>query len=418
MRVLMLTQSYAPIVGGIEHMVEDMSAELARRGHDIAVATLRQPHSEPVGSDEVPAFGLGTSVHGLPGLRLDEERRHAPPGPDPRTTRELRQLVKRFRPDVVHAHDWLIHSYLPLDRRSPIALVLSMHDYGLTCATKRFMHKGSVCGGPGPIKCLLCACEVYESVAKGAPAALGTRLSEGRIREHVDVFLPVSTAVRNLCRLGPEDAHRVIPNFVPDPPPPLADDPGLERLPEEPFILYFGDVSEEKGVHNLVAAYRELDAAPPLVLIGRRVPGEIEDTAGALALGRMPHRLVLEALRRALFTVAPSIWADPFPLVALEAAAAGKPTIASRIGGLQDSVVDGETGLLVPPGDRPALAAAMRRLIDDAAARERMGATAASRQASLFTPGTVVPQYERAYELALERRRAHRGAPGGDPGPG
>jgi glycosyltransferase involved in cell wall biosynthesis len=186
----------------------------------------------------------------------------------------------------------------------------------------------------------------------------------------------------------------------------------LAQLPKEPFILYFGDVSEEKGVHHLVASYRDLDAPPPLVLIGRRVPGEVEDTAGGLALGRMPHRLVLEALRRSLFTVAPSIWSDPFPLVALEAAAAGKPTIASRIGGLQDSVVDGETGILIPPGDRPALVKAMRRLIDDAESRERMGAAAAARQAELFTPDTVVPQYEQAYELALEQRelRRHAGA--------
>ncbi|HEX5415761.1 MAG TPA: glycosyltransferase family 4 protein [Chloroflexota bacterium] len=409
MRVLMLTQSYAPIVGGIEHMVEAIGTELAERGHEVAVATLRQPQSEPIGSEAVPAIGIGTSVHSLPGLRLEEERRHAPPAPDPRTTWELRRLMRSFRPDLVHAHDWLIHSYLPLDRRSSPGLLLSMHDYGLTCATKRFMHMGrSLCSGPGPAKCVRCGNEVYDSVAKGTSSALGTRMSERRIRRHVDVFLPVSTAVRDLCRLGPDDVHRVIPNFVTGRSPHLGDEPDLSELPNEPFVLYFGDVSEEKGVHHLLAAYRELEAAPPLVLIGRRFPGQIEDTAGALALGRMPHRLVLEALRRSLFTVAPSIWSDPFPLVALEAAAAGKPAIASRIGGLQDSVVDGETGILVPPGDRRALVQAMRRLIDDVELRDRMGAAAASRQAKLFTPDTVVPQYEDAYELALERRRARR----------
>jgi glycosyltransferase involved in cell wall biosynthesis len=119
----------------------------------------------------------------------------------------------------------------------------------------------------------------------------------------------------------------------------------------------------------------------------------------------MPHRFVLEAVRRSLFTVAPSIWSDPFPVVALETAAAGKPIIASRIGGLQDSVAHEESGLLVPPGDRAALADALRRLLTDEELRTRMGAAAAARQKSLFSPDTVLPQYEEAYELALARRQ-------------
>jgi glycosyltransferase involved in cell wall biosynthesis len=405
MRVLMLSQSYAPIVGGIEHMVEDISAELVKRGHEVLVATLRQPGADPVGSKSVPVHPLGTIVHDMPGLELDPERHHLPPAPDPRTTRELRHLMRRFQPDVVHAHDWLVHCYLPLEQRFRAALLLSMHDYGLTCATKRFMHRGAVCDGPATAKCVRCSCEVYDNRAKGTIAALGTRASERRVRRRVDVFLAVSTAVRDLCRLGSGEVHRVIPNFVPPQPPPLTDDPNLARLPAEPFILYFGDVSKEKGVDNLLAAYRKLDSAPPLVLIGRRFPGQVEDTTGAITLGPMPHRFVLEAVRRSLFTVAPSIWSDPFPVVALETAAAGKPIIASRIGGLQDSVAHEESGLLVPPGDRAALTDALRRLLTDEELRTRMGAAAAARQKSLFSPDTVLPQYEEAYELALARRQ-------------
>jgi len=412
MRILMLTESYAPIVGGIEHMVESMSAELSGRGHEVSVATLRQPGSEPVGSEAVPVHPLDTAVRSVPGIELDPERRHATPFPDPRTTLKLRRLLRRDEPDVVHAHDWLIHSYLPLNRRSRAALVLSMHDYGLTCATKRFMRDGAVCDGPGNAKCLRCANGVYESVLKGGAAAIGTRASERRFRRGVDVFLPVSTAVRDFCRLGEDDLHRVIPNFVTGQPPPVDDDPELDALPGEPFVLYFGDVSEEKGVDALIAAHRLLDDPPPLVLVGRRFPGQIEDTAGALALGPMPHKLALEAVRRSLFTVAPSVWSDPFPVVALETAAAGKPIVASRIGGLRDSVADGESGFLVPPGDREALADALRKLIGDGDLRARMGAAAASRQSTLFTPDSVVPQYEEAYELALERRRARRAGAG------
>src|SRR5207244_1169405 len=91
-------------------------------------------------------------------------------------------------------------------------------------------------------------------------------------------------------------------------------------------------------------------------------------------------------------------------LVALETAAAGKPIVASDIGGLGEVVVDGETGLLVPPGDAGALSAAMQRLLREPELRERLGA-AAREHAAEFSPAVVVPQFEQAYEAALAARR-------------
>jgi len=402
----MLAQSYAPILGGVERIVEDLSGELNRRGHEVSVATLRQPGAEPPsGEAGVEVHALGSSTYRLPGIRLDSERRHAPPAPDPETVLELRRLVRRLRPDVVHAHNWLIHSYLPLDRRSGPALALSMHDYGLVCATKRFLNQGAPCSGPELLKCVRCAGDYY-SPAKGAGVAALTRLSERRVRRHVDVFLPVSGAVRERCGEGAGERWRVVPNFIGElPPPPPVGDPLLAGLPSEPFILYFGDVTVDKGAARLAEAYGSLPDPPPLVLVGRCFLDEVASLPGVVALGPLPHRYAIEALRRSLFTVVPSILPETFGLVALETAAAGKPIVASDIGGLSDVVVDGETGLLVRPGDARALAAAIERLIGDAGLRERMG-EAAGRRAADFAPDAVVPQFEAAYELALEARRA------------
>jgi glycosyltransferase involved in cell wall biosynthesis len=408
MRILMLTQSYAPIVGGVERVVEDLSSELRRRGHEVGVATLRQPGepSERV-DDGVAVHPLGSATYRLPGVRLDQERRHAPPLPDPETALQLRRLIRRERPDVVHAHNWLIHSYLPLDRREGPALALSMHDYGLICATKRFLNQGAPCSGPGMAKCIRCAGAFY-SPAKGFGIAVSTRLSERRVRRHVDVLLPVSTAVRDLCRVGPDELHRVIPNFIRALPPAPADaEARLAELPREPFILYFGDVTVDKGAEFLVKAYRSLEDPPPLVLIGRCFLPEMNAVPGVIALGPLPHAVAMEALRRALFTAVPSILPEAFGLAALETAAAGKPIVASDIGGLRDVVVDGETGLLVAPGDVQAMAAALRRLLADAGLRERMGA-AARVHASGFSPDAVVPRVEEAYEAAIQARRARR----------
>jgi glycosyltransferase involved in cell wall biosynthesis len=402
---MMLAQSFAPIVGGEERVVEDLSRELVARGHDVSIATLQQP------GDVTPGEVAGARVHALRSSTYrvtrghqDTERRHAPPAPDPETVLDLRRVLDRERPQIVHAHNWIAHSYLPLARRSHSALALSLHDYGLVCATKRLRRHENVCSGPAPVKCEVCASGHY-GPAKGLVAAFGTRAFGPRLRRHVDVFLPVSSTVEELCRIREDEASRVIPNFIGELPEPDLGDPRLEELPDEPFILFFGDATTDKGAWHLANAYLRLDDPPPLVLVGRSYIDELTEHPRILATGAWPHQLAIEALRRSLFTVAPSLWPEPFGLVALEAAAAGKPTVASDIGGLRDIVADGETGFLVPPGDRPALTAAMQRLIADEGLRERLGAGARER-ASTFSPDAIVPQFEGAYELAIAGRRA------------
>jgi len=408
MRIMMLAQSFAPIVGGEERVVEDLSRELVRRGHDVSIATLQQPGDRPVG--EV----AGARVHTLRSTSYrftrnhrDAERRHAPPTPDPETVFDLRRVLQRERPQIVHAHNWIVHSYLPLAREAHSALALSLHDYGLICATKRLRRKDGICSGPAPVKCQLCAGEHY-GLAKGLVTAFGTRAFESRLRRRVDVFLPVSSTVEELCRMREGDVSRVIPNFIGELPEPPSDDPRLAQLPEEPFILLFGDATVDKGAWHLAEAYRKLEDPPPLVLVGRCYIDELAERPGIHIMGTWPHRLAIEALRRSMFAVAPSLWPEPFGLVALEAAAAGKPIVASDIGGLRDIVIDGETGLLVPPDDRPALVRALRRLISDEELRARLGASARER-AARFNAETIVPCFEQAYETALANRRARTG---------
>lgn len=411
MRVLMVAQSFAPVVGGEERIVEDLSAELAKRGHEVAVATLRQPIGEPPPRrDGVAVELLRSTVQRVPGLAADPERSYATPGPDPLAVADLRRVLRRFRPDVVHAHNWLVHSYLPLAKRSGAAFVLSLHDYSLVCATKRFFYKGGVCSGPAARKCLAHSLDYY-GAGKGAVAYAGVFSSKPVLRRRVDMFLPVSEAVRELSGLDSSTPNRVVPNFIGELPPAPADHPSLRALPAEPFILYFGDVTEDKGVGALLEAYRGLERPLPLVLIGRQLIEGADQAPGVTVLDPVPHPVAIEALRRSAFSVAPSLLPESFGIVALEAAAAGKAAIVSAIGGLKDVVVDGETGILVPPGDREALREALRRLCEDPETRERMGEAARAR-ARLFGPEAVVPQFESAYELAVAARLKARGGRG------
>jgi glycosyltransferase involved in cell wall biosynthesis len=223
----------------------------------------------------------------------------------------------------------------------------------------------------------------------------------------VDRFIAVSEAVAIGNGL---EHHRlpvdVIPNFVAeDLPREQPDHTFLRRLPQGDFVLFAGDLRHAKGLPVLLEAYASLADPPPLVLIGKACP----ETPRAfpprvLALGEWPRAAVLAAWSRCLFGVVPSVWPEPFGMVLIEAMVCGKPVIASRIGGIPEVVVDGETGFLVPPGDVGALREAMAHLLAHPELRVRMGKASLERSFT-YCEATVIPHIERVYEAAIRARR-------------
>ena len=317
-------------------------------------------------------------------------------------------MVDRERPDVVHGHDWLARSALPLRRPAGRALVMSLHYYTLSCPKKTLLFRdGTLCSGPGPRKCLGCAGEHYGR-AKGAGIVAGNRWGAAAERRRVDLFLPVSQATADGNGLDERGLpYEVLPNSVPDPPPLDGEERELlAALPDDGFLLYVGDLRAEKGIHVLLDAYRGLEGAPPLVLIGKRWPqSPTELPPGVRFLENWPNAAVREAQRRCRALVVPSVWAEPFGAVVIEALAAGRPVVAARAGGIVDLVADGENGLLVARGDAGALRGALARIVSDDALVDAL-ARGASASAERFGAAAVLPRLERAYERAL-------GPPGG-----
>lgn len=408
MRILMLTQFYHPIIGGEEQMVKDMSVGLVQRGHEVAIATLWHEDFQDFEIDRgVQIFRIHSATQRANWLYTDKQRRHAPPWPDPEAMFALRRVLNQVQPQIVHAHNWLLYSFLPLKRLSRVRLVVSLHDYSLSCSKRRLVYQGLPCSGPGMTKCLSCAREHY-GLAKGIPTALGHRLMSSLGRLAVDMFLPVSMAVaRGNGIADSEIPYQVIPNFVPD-----VGDEGQKdieaytaQLPDEDFILFVGDLSRDKGIHILLAAYARLKNAPPLVLIGRRCPDTpSEFPPNVFFLSSWPHAAVMAAWRRCSLAVAPSVWPEPFGIVVLEAMTAGRPVIASRIGGLSDVVVNNETGLLVQPGDPRALQEAFERLLADRDFAMRLG-QAGLRRVEQFRAGAVIPRIEQIYRMVLAKEK-------------
>ena len=109
---------------------------------------------------------------------------------------------------------------------------------------------------------------------------------------------------------------------------------------------------------------------------------------------------VMEAWRRSLVAVAPSVGPEAFGIAIMEAMSVGRPVIASRTGGLIDLVADGESGLLVEPGNASALQHAIKQLLADPGLRRRMGDAALHRVVE-FQASSVVPRIEQVYERTL-----------------
>ena len=419
MRILMLTQFYPPIIGGEERHVKNLSAHLAARGHTVSVATILHKDMQPFEMDgSVRVHRIRSTMQRAKFLFSEDVRFHAPSFPDPELTSSLDDIIKQEKPDVIHAHNWLIYSFLPLKPHANAKLVLTVHDHSLICPKKKLIYGNAHCSGPGPIKCIGCAAEHY-GLAKGAPVLLTNGIMQVWERKAVDMFVPVSTAVGEDNRLmkagrpAPGLPVRVIPNFVPDsvgqinPVP----HPKTAELPQGEFILFVGAFGRYKGVDVLVEAHKKLKNAPPLVIIGYKTqeyPVQTENfPPNVVVLQDWPHEAVMQAWSRCQFGVVPSVWSDPCPTTAMEGMACSKAIVASSMGGLTDIVTNEETGLLVPPSDVTALAAALQRLVDDPALRARMGA-AGKRKLVQFQASTVVHQIETLYhELVCGTANAH-----------
>jgi glycosyltransferase involved in cell wall biosynthesis len=401
-KILLLAQFFPPVIGGEERHVQDLAVQLTRRGHEVVVGTQRHadaPDEETLDGYTVRRVG---SVMGRLGVGSGD-RRFAPSFPDPETTLALRRLGKEFQPDIVHAHNWIINSWIPVKPFVKAPLVWTLHAFGLNCATHRMVQGGNPCSGPGFKKCVGCAQTHYGKAIGAVVASTNAAMMPVR-KSAVDMFVSVSTdvAARNGL-LGTSLPQRIIPNFTDvaaaqEPAP--ADLVLNPSLPDEPFILFVGDQSNDKGLPDLLDAYRHAGEPLPLVVIGRSVdplPDWVAGRPKITVINGWPYANVVEAFRRCAFSVAPSRWAEPFGLVIIEAMLQGKPVIGSNHGGITDIIEDGETGFLIEPRDVGELQNRLEKLAQDVGLREQMG-TKARESVKRFDVGIVIGQIESMYD--------------------
>jgi glycogen synthase len=191
----------------------------------------------------------------------------------------------------------------------------------------------------------------------------------------------------------------------------------------EPYVLFVGRISEQKGILPLLEAARSLPEDVSLVLCASSPDTpELLSRLEAAVAGRprvrwinamLPVAEVVELYSHAAVFVCPSIY-EPFGLINLEAMACGTPVVATRVGGIPEVVVDGETGWLVPPGDEAALAQALRGALADPALARRMGEAGRRRVEAHFSWDRIAERTLAVYRDAIAAKAvARRGSPEG-----
>lgn len=362
MRIACLTCTYPPYAGGIGNVAARHAQMLAGAGHEVAVGT--PAFDDPPGRAVVD----GITVH-----RLPITVRHG----NSALVRGISRLVRHA--DVAYLHYPFYggaEAVARACRRSgiPYAVFFHMdvHRDGLAgrfiAAHRRFLQPG---------------------ILRTARAVL---VSSG------DYATTSSLSGLNLTDII-ESPYAAPERFTAAPPDPAA----LARMgldPARPIVLFVGamDIDHSfKGVPELLRAFTEMrdhPARPQLALAGgggqreeyMRLAAELGDD-GIVFPGRVDDDDLLCLYRAAYATVLPSTNSDEaYGVVLAEGMACGSPGIASALPGVRTVLRDGETGLLVPPGDVPALGAALRRLLDDPPLRERMSAAALEDRATRLSP--------------------------------
>ena len=402
MRIAMVSEHASPLAtlggvdaGGQNVHVAALATALAGRGHEVVVYTRRD------------------SWHLRPRVRMTDrvDVVHVPAGPPrPVPKDELapympdfgrwmaRTWANRAVPDVVHSHFWM--SGLAAVQAARIVGVPVLHTFHALGSVKRR----------------------FQGARDTSP---DDRIALERSLVG-DVDLVISTSndeIIELARMGADVEHaRVVPCgvdiglFTPD-------GPAWPRG-ERRRLVCIGRLVERKGVDTVVEALTLLPDAE-LVVAGGPAAEQLADDPEARRLRAIARELAVDdrlklvgrvdhgdipALLRSADVVVATPWYEPFGIVPVEAMACGRPVVGSAVGGLLDTVVDGITGLLVPPRDPAALAGAVRHLLDDPDLHARFSRAARLRAVALYSWSRVARLTERAYLEVVRSRRTAAGA--------
>ena len=276
----------------------------------------------------------------------------------------INSIIQNAHPQICHIHNTyplISPSVYYACQKNHIPVVQTLHNYRLLCPAATLFREGKVCEDcsdkffpwPGIWHGCYHGSHLHSSLVA---SLLATHKILGTWSRQIDCFIALTEFARSKFVQAGLPAEKIIvnANF-------LAPDPG-KKIKFGEFALFVGRLSPEKGLWTLINAWREIPEIP-LKIIGdgplfdelhekviSHIKGQVE------FLGRLSHDQVLDKMKKARVLIFPSEWYEPFGLSIIEAYACGLPVIGSRLGSMQNLILNGKTGLLFEPGNPETLA--------------------------------------------------------------
>jgi glycosyltransferase involved in cell wall biosynthesis len=326
--------------------------------------------------------------------------------------RELTELLRTSRPDVVH-----FHAHFPLLSPSAfqacvdagIPTVVTLHNFRLNCAAGTLFLDGNLCekcwgGSPWPAIRHRC----YQQSFLASAAAVRAQLAYRDLIKRglwVDQYIALTEFARGKhVQIGiPSERISIKGNSVLDPPQMGA---GAGQ-----YVLYVGRLGPEKGIQTILEAWQLLgSSAPKLRMVGEGpLRQEILSKKAVFNLnielmGAQPKSSVMELMKNARLLVFASRWYEGFPLVIVESLACGTPVLGSRIGGIPELIMEGSTGALFTPANAEALAQGVVRLSERLESDGDMRVHCRTQFERRYSPDENTRSLVEIYRAVLERR--------------
>jgi len=393
---VLLVSDWMTNAGGAEAYVLALRDSLRAAGDDVVLLTCGAGEAGRPAAD-ARAYGAD---HAVPQSVLQIV--------NPFAVRRIGSVVRNFRPDVALVGSFAYHlSPAVLGVASAVPTVVSVTDYKIICPIgSKLLPTESLCSDRAGLICARQGCVGWAHWLRDQPryALIASRLAR------VDRVLTCSRWVQHELALAGVSSEVL--------PPPVAPPLNVRRKPaESPVFVYVGRLSREKGVGLLLRAFAQVrrerrDARLRVVGDGPE-RSRLEALVVALELGssvtftgRLDSSGVDETLQDAWALVAPSLWTEPYGLVAPEAVLRGVPVVASATGGFCDTIEDGVSGLLFPNGDEAALGGCLRAIADgEVFPSHVLAPDVVSRVAELRSPARYVDRLHAVFTDIVARRR-------------